>query len=95
MSATYVVAIGHGWRDKPEPVEIDAVVLAGVSRRPVLAAQAKWAGTVNGQRVARALRRRTNHLPGAGDDLRLAVAARDHVTDAGDIISITAADIFG
>ncbi|MBW3605685.1 MAG: ATP-binding protein [Actinobacteria bacterium] len=89
-----IVAVGRWWRDRPEPVEIDAVVLSGADRRPVLAAKAKWTTTVDGRRVASALRRRTTYLPNADNNLRLAIAARKHVTNADDITVITAADIF-
>ena len=86
-----VVAVGPFWRDGG--AEIDAVVLAGRARRPVLAAEAKWARRVDGRRLEAALSRKAALL--GSDDIRLAVAAREEVANAQpDTLVITAADIF-
>lgn len=89
-----IVAVGPWWRDAPHAVEIDALVLATERRRPVLAAEAKWASSVDGARVARALERKLTHVPDADADIRMAVAARDEVTNASGLLPITARDVF-
>lgn len=89
-----VVAVGRWWRDRPEPIEIDAVVLATRHRHPVLVGEVKWAPNVDGARIAHGLRQRAAHLPDADDKVRLAIAARDAVHGAGDALTITAADVF-
>lgn len=88
-----VLAVGPYWRESPA-VEIDAVALAGRARTPVLAGEAKWAPEVDGRRLRRQLEAKARLLPGAPEDLRLAVAARERVTDPGDLLVVTAADIF-
>jgi hypothetical protein len=89
-----IVAIGPYWNVSGDPVEIDAVALAGRSREAVLAGEAKWARTVDGAAVRRTLERKVAALPRVRRDLRFAVAARDSVTNAGDVLAITAADVF-
>lgn len=90
-----VVAVGPFWRDGADPVEIDAVVLAGRSRRATLVGEAKWARRVDGRRVARQLHAKSLHLPERADDLRLAICARDQVEHADeDVLTVTAEDIF-
>ncbi|WP_322754244.1 ATP-binding protein [Frankia sp. Cas3] len=56
-----VVAIGPYWGTGGQD-EIDAVVLAGRERRPVLAGEAKWARSVDGRRLAADLREKTRAL---------------------------------
>lgn len=91
-----VVAIGPWWRDGPEPVELDAVVLAGVGRRPILVGEAKWARRVDGRRLARDLARRAAAVSDASHDIRLALAARERIDDAPPgVLTLTAADVFG
>ncbi len=90
-----VTGIGRWWRDAPEPAEIDAVVLSGRARTPVLAVEAKWTRTVAARRLLPNLRRRAALLPGAPDDLRLGLAARERVEGAPpDITTITSEDVF-
>lgn len=89
-----VVAVGPYWRESPE-VEIDAVVLAGRGRTPVLVGEAKWAPEVDGRRVRRQLLTKAAALPGDVADLRLAVAARTRVAHADDLLVVTAAEVFG
>jgi AAA+ ATPase superfamily predicted ATPase len=89
-----VVAIGPWWNDTSD-AEIDAVALAGRSRHPVLAGEAKWARSINAQRHLEALRRKAAKLPGTNpDDLAYALCAREHVTTAPpDLRAFTATDI--
>lgn len=89
-----VVAIGPWWRDRP-PVEIDAVVLSGRSRAATLLGEAKWARSVDGSQLARRLERAAEALPRVDENLRFAVAARETVREPGDVLAITAADVFG
>lgn len=92
---TDVVDIGRWWRDTP-PVEIDAVALAGRSRRPVLVGEAKWARRVDGARIRRTLERKASVLPDSDPDaLRYAVCAREAVDRQETLLAVTAADIFG
>jgi AAA+ ATPase superfamily predicted ATPase len=103
-----VVAIGPYW-DTDGQDEIDAVVLAGRDRHPVLVGEAKWARSVDGRRLAATLREKARALPGlpvsasaaastsdsAGAPVRLALCARDEIRNApDDTLVITAADIF-
>jgi hypothetical protein len=88
-----VLDVGRWWRDSPS-VEIDAVALAGRERQPVLVGEAKWARRVDARRIVRELRDKSAALPGAGENVRYAVAARERVDHAGDALAITAADIF-
>ncbi|MGF7238516.1 MAG: ATP-binding protein [Frankia sp.] len=97
-----VVAVGPFWTGAGES-EIDAVVLAGRDRRPVLAGEAKWTRTADGRRIAAALREKIRALPGGrpgsdgsgSDGLRLALCARDAVRDAPEgALIVTAVDIF-
>lgn len=90
-----VVAVGPFWTDDGGN-EIDAVALAGRSRRPVFAGEAKWARTVSAPRIVAGLRRRVAALPDADEDIALAVCAREHIRDLPDgVRAITAEDIFG
>lgn len=86
-----VVAIGPFWRDGGG--EIDALVLAGRARRPMLAAEAKWARRVDARRLEADLLRKVA-LFGDGE-IRLAISAREEVADARpETLCITATDIF-
>jgi len=90
-----IVAVGPWWSGDSS-VEIDAVMLAGRSRRPVLVGEAKWSACVDGPRLARVLQRKALSLPGQHDDLLLALGARTEVRNApAGTVVITAADIFG
>lgn len=90
-----VVAVGAWWTREREPAEIDAVVLAGKDSRAVLVGEAKWAGSVDGRALRRKLLRDAARLPRVDPDLRVAIAARHEVRQAGDAMVVTAADIFG
>jgi uncharacterized protein len=90
-----VVAVGPFWTAAADPGEIDAVVLAGRERRPVLVGEAKWARRVDASRIRRQLERKAEALPGgAPAGLRYAVCAREAVDEPGDMLAITAADVF-
>lgn len=89
-----VVAVGPWWTREREPAEIDAVVLAGRSRRAVLVGEAKWAKSIDAGGLAAVLRQRAARLPSVAEDLRLAVAAREEVRNAEGILAVTAADVF-
>lgn len=87
------VAVGPWWRLGGQD-EIDAVVLAGRERRPVLVGEAKWARVVNGGREVARLAAKAAAL-GDVDDLRFAVCAREQVTDAPPgTLPVTARDVF-
>jgi AAA+ ATPase superfamily predicted ATPase len=91
-----IVAIGPYWSPRDDPVEIDAVVMAGADRpRPVLAGEAKWARRVDAARIRRDLERKVRSLPGgAPGGMRYAVCARETVDNAAGVLAVTAADIF-
>ncbi len=59
-----VVAVGSYWSAGGQD-EIDAVVLAGRDRHPVLAGEAKWARTADGRRLAGVLRQKAHALRAA------------------------------
>ncbi len=89
-----IVAIGPYWTDGANAVEIDALALAGRSRRPVLVGEAKWAKSVKGEVVRRSLERKAMQVPGISDEVRFVVCAREKVSSARGIEVITARDIF-
>ncbi|MHB1341093.1 MAG: ATP-binding protein [Coriobacteriia bacterium] len=89
-----IVAVGPWW-STDSTTEIDALLLAGRSRRVVLAGEAKWTRSVDGTRLAETLRRKVLLLPGEPSDVQLALAARAEVRDAPPgVFTVTAADIF-
>lgn len=88
-----VVAIGPFWTTANDPVEIDAVVLAGRRREAIWVGEAKWARRVDAGRIVAELRRKAGSLPRVRADLRVAVAARGSVVGSVDL-AVTAADIF-
>lgn len=89
-----VVAIGPFWTAAEDPGEIDAVALSGRGREAVLAGEAKWKKKVDGERIRATLQRKAAALPKVSPDLRFAVCAREEIAAAGDLIAITAADVF-
>jgi AAA+ ATPase superfamily predicted ATPase len=90
-----IVAIGPFWADQPQPVEIDAVALAGRDREAVLVGESKWARTEDAGRLCRVLAAKAQSLPKRAADLRYAVCARERLTNVpSDALAITAADIF-
>ncbi|HXV60105.1 MAG TPA: ATP-binding protein [Vicinamibacteria bacterium] len=90
-----VVAVGSFWSDGVDPVEIDAVVLAGRSRKAILVGEAKWAREVDGERVGRVLRDKARRLPTIADELVYAVCAREKVNRSKGLKTVTARQIFG
>ncbi len=89
-----VVAVGPFWTADGHN-EIDVVALAGRARTPILVGEAKWAREVSAPRLVADLYRKAAALPGAPHDLRIAICARERVTNPPDeVITITADDIF-
>ncbi len=89
-----VVAVGPFWTADGHN-EIDVVALAGRARTPILAGEAKWAREVSAPRLVADLYRKAAALPGAPHELRIAICARERVTNLPeDVIAITAEDIF-
>ncbi|MFL5899560.1 MAG: ATP-binding protein [Solirubrobacterales bacterium] len=89
-----VVAIGPFWTAAGDPGEIDAVALSGRGREAVLVGEAKWRKKVDGGRIRGTLERKAAALPKRAPDLRFAVCAREEVSSSGDLMAVTAADIF-
>lgn len=87
------VAVGSYWTAAAEPVEIDAVVLAGRDRAAVAVGEAKWARRVDGDRIGRQLERKVESLPRRTDNVRLVVGARERV-DGESVMPVTAEDVF-
>jgi uncharacterized protein len=89
-----VVAIGSWWQDTP-PVEIDAVVLTGRSRRPTMVGEAKWSTALDARRPLADLEEKAAWLVDDPTELRYAVCARERITNApGGLLTVTAKDIF-
>ena len=88
-----VVAVGPFWTGAGS-VEIDAVVLAGRAREAVLVGEAKWARQVDGSPIARELAAKARSLSRVREPLRYAVAARESVRPAEDVLPVTAAEVF-
>ncbi|WP_205324271.1 ATP-binding protein [Glycomyces sp. YM15] len=87
------VAVGPWWREGRD--EIDAVVLAGRSRTPVMVGEAKWARKVDARRLLPRLVQKSAALGVEAEALRFAICARETVTGAGEgTLTVTAADIF-
>jgi AAA+ ATPase superfamily predicted ATPase len=90
-----VVAIGPFWTSDAQPVEIDAVALAGRAREAVLVGESKWARRVDARRIRRDLERKAEALPKLREPLQFAVGARETVDNLeADILPVTAGDIF-
>lgn len=89
-----IVGIGPWW-SADSRVEIDAVALAGRSRRPLLAGEAKWASRLDAGRVVRTLHAKAAALPGASPEhMQLALCAREVLDNApSDLLAVTTADI--
>jgi AAA+ ATPase superfamily predicted ATPase len=89
-----IVSVGPWW-NTDSSIEIDAVALAGRSRTPVLAGEAKWTRSVNAPKILRDLERKAQALPGGDGKLAYAICARDVVHDVPPgALGITASDIF-
>lgn len=89
-----IVAVGPWWSGDAQS-EIDAVVLAGRARSPVLVGEATWARRVDGAGLTSQLMRTSASLPGADlTALRSAVCARSAVDGAPPgTLTVTAAEI--
>jgi AAA+ ATPase superfamily predicted ATPase len=89
-----VVSIGSWW-NSDSSVEIDAVALAGRTRVPVLAGEAKWSRTIDGPRILRQLQAKTSAMPQGAHVDRFALCARERVENPPEgVLAITAEDIF-
>lgn len=90
-----VVAVGQFWTASSQPDELDAVVLVGRERRPLLIGEAKWARQIQAPRLRSALLAKATALPKVGADVRLAFCARERVVSAKrDELTVTAREIF-
>jgi AAA+ ATPase superfamily predicted ATPase len=89
-----IVAIGPFWTAAADPAEIDAVALAGRGREAVLIGEAKWAKRVDGALLRAGLERKAGALSHLAAEPRYAICARERVDNAGDVLVITAGDIF-
>jgi uncharacterized protein len=89
-----IVAIGPYWTSAEEPVEIDAVALAGRRREAALFGEAKWAKRANAAKLRAELERNSSALPRLAEAPRYAVCARERVDNADGVLAITAADVF-
>ena len=89
-----IVAVGSFWTAAADATEIDAVALAGRGREAVLIGEAKWAKRVDADRLRVGLERKAEALPRLAAEPRYAICAREKVNNAGDVLAITAADIF-
>lgn len=89
-----VVAIGPFWSRGRDSAEIDAVVLAGRSRKAILVGEAKWTKTVNGERIRRSLEDKVRRLPVTADELVYAACAREKVSPSAGLRTFTARHIF-
>lgn len=88
------VAVGPWWQSGHQD-EIDAVVLAGRARKPVLVGEAKWSRKINGARVAAQLAVKAGKLIADVSDLRFSLCAREEVVNAPpEALIVTSADIF-
>jgi AAA+ ATPase superfamily predicted ATPase len=93
--AADVVAIGPFWKSEADPVEIDAVALAGRAREAVLVGESKWARRVDARRIRRELERKAEALPSRREPLQFAIGARETIDNVEpDILPVTAAEIF-
>jgi AAA+ ATPase superfamily predicted ATPase len=92
--AADVVAVGPWWREDGGD-EIDTLALAGRGRIPVLAAETKWARTVQATPLLARLQRKAAAVSPDPDQLTYVLTARVRVLDppAG-LHTLTAADVF-
>jgi hypothetical protein len=89
-----VIAVGSWWRDNP-PVEIDAVVLSGRSRRPTMLGEAKWSTALDARRPLADLEEKAAALVDDPTTLRYVLCARERITNAPpDVQTVTAENIF-
>ena len=91
-----VVEIGDWW-DRTSQNEIDAVVLAGRDRRPVMVGESKWARTADAGRLVATLRRKVADGLGVDpDSVSYAVCAREQLTSIPNdsVLAYTAVDLF-
>lgn len=89
-----IVAVGPFWTAGADPGEIDVVALAGRGREAVLLGEAKWRKRVDGDGIRTELERKAAGLPKLASRPRFAVCAREAVAGDGDLLRVTAEDIF-
>ncbi len=94
-----VVDVGEWWRAQGQPTDdscqLDAVVLAGRRRRPVIVGEVKWAKKVNGSSLLGGMRRKLYDSKLADpESVAFYVCAREIVERSEGLTAVTAADIF-
>jgi hypothetical protein len=94
-----IVGIGEWWRiqgaPSDDPRQLDAVVLAGRRRLPVIVGEAKWAKTANGSsELGKMTRKVLDSGLARPEDVSFYVCARESVTRSKGVTIVTAADIF-
>lgn len=88
------VDIGPWWRADGKD-ELDAVVVAGRQKTPVLVGEAKWTKRVRARQIYDRMRSTAANLVQEPEDLRYTIAAREAVEGAPeDVWTLTAKDIF-
>lgn len=99
LGVTDVVDVGEWWRlqgkGSDDPCQLDAVVLAGRRKLPVIVGEAKWARKVNGSSLLGGMRRKL-HDSGLADpeNVTYVVCARETVERSDGLAVVTAADMF-
>ncbi len=93
------VAIGEWWRTQgaaqDDPCQLDAVVLAGRKRAPVIVGECKWGRKVNGSSLLGSLKRKLHDSQLVHPDaVEYYICAREQVNRSDGMHAITAADIF-
>jgi uncharacterized protein len=89
-----IVAVGPFWTSADDPMEIDAVALAGRRREAILLGEAKWAKRVSAKPLRAELERKAVALPWLAEKPRYAICARERVDSAEEVLAVTSAEIF-
>lgn len=90
-----VIGVGPFWTRGGVQVELDAVVLSGVSETATVIGECKWRSKVSAASLRAKLLEGAKALPRSVTEPELVVCARDEVTDADGMRTVTATDIFG
>jgi len=93
------VAVGEWWRAQgdaqDDPCQLDAVVLAGRSRKPVVIGESKWARKVNGSSLLGGIKRKLYDSKLVDPtEVEYYICARETVDRSAGVHVVTAADIF-
>lgn len=93
------VAVGEWWRlqgpSTSDPCQLDAVVLAGRKRTPVVVGECKWAKTANGSSILGSMRRKLHESKLADPaTVTFYVCARERVERSEGMEVVTTDDIF-